>query len=247
MVVTIFGISLPPKSTVQAGNIPGYNYQIYSRDTLLNLINRQQIKKVDANFFYTLNEVVFKTLPHGVAPASLKFQHNWLLYLLHFFKGKTILYTQNSKYIVLSDAAVCSQKARVINDISKLNNINARFVSFEGHVFSEVFVNQKWLILDPDFGIVLPFGSSELNNFQNHYLIRSKLLKLGYKKNSIDNYINIVSSNKIKVHKVHEAHETKVWYIELTTRWLSLGLPILFVVFFVYTRWYKLYHYQIKI
>ncbi len=107
----------------------------------------------------------------------MKFQHNWVLYILSCLKGDSFLFTQNSKYIILTSAAVCSQKARLVNEIAKSNRIEARFITFEGHVVSEVKVNKDWFILDPDFGIVLPFGFSGLKYSKNHNIIRSKLLE----------------------------------------------------------------------
>lgn len=240
--VNFFGISLPPKTTASTGNIPGYNFPIYSKDTLINLMNGEPIKHIDTSFIFNLNEVVFKTIPHG-SPAELKFQNNWVLYILSFIKGDSFLFTQNSKYIILGDAAVCSQKARLVNEIAKKNRIKARFITFTGHVVSEVKINQDWYILDPDFGIVLPFGFSDLKYSKNHSTIRTKLLMRGFKKSAIEDYVAIVSNNKIKIHNEYEAHEPKLWMIERVTTFLSWVIPTIALL----SSAYKLFYFKLKI
>lgn len=58
----------------------------------------------------------------------------------------------------------CSQRALILLDILRRNHLYARIVDLEGHVVCLLNDSQKEVVLDPDFGVVIPHTLEYIRN-----------------------------------------------------------------------------------
>jgi hypothetical protein len=97
----------------------------------------------------------------------IPFYENWILAGLGYIYPSiynTYEYC-NYKDTVRRGIGLCSQHAIALTDFLNENNILSYVVGLDGHVVSTAQVNEKtWWILDPDFGIIIPFSLSEIEN-----------------------------------------------------------------------------------
>jgi hypothetical protein len=243
-IISIIGFYLPPYSYPTSGHIKGYNYSIYKKDSLEKIIFYKSNKKKDYLWVRNINNLVYNTLVHG-NHTELRFQNNWFLWVISKIYGKHLLFTQEPYFIIQSTSAICSQAVAVFNFIMDLNSVDSRFVSLNGHVVSEVKIDSRWFIFDPDFGVDFPFGVDELDAFENEALIYSKLRNNGFDNDVINSYLNI-TKKVIKFHEIGEAHEPKRKNIELLALFFSICLPIYLIIFLFVIKKFILYDFFIK-
>ena len=60
---------------------------------------------------------------------------------------------------------LCSQRANIVVGILSENKINANIIGLNGHVVLRAEdENGKWYVLDPDYGVVIPYDIYEIQN-----------------------------------------------------------------------------------
>jgi hypothetical protein len=107
--------------------------------------------------------------------VSVPIYENWLLYLR--YGDKAYEYCDYRKGIERA-IGLCSQHAIIVVGLLESKGFNAKIVGLEGHVVATVLVNGKWWILDPDFGVVIPYSIKEIEN--NPIVISNFYLSRGY-------------------------------------------------------------------
>jgi hypothetical protein len=220
LVSQTIGIFLAPRSQISNGGIPGYNYATMDRRHLKEILESPEDYNINE-----INQIIFFSLPHG-SPAQLSVAHNWVLWLLSKWKGDSLRFTQKASFIARSNAAICSQKARLLVEICKRMTVPARLVSYDGHVICEVFVDKKWLSYDPDYGVYFAVDAEALSDAENKNLVISKLRERRFNDDLINYYLKSLSNGPPLRHAIWEAHEPKPAWIEQWSLFISWSLPI---------------------
>lgn len=226
----VYGLYQPPISSASSGSIPGYHFPTKTKESLLAIINDDG--KIDFERFNKINEAIYFSIAHG-EPAMLRFEHSWVLWLLAKWKGPTLRYTQNPSKIMMAEAAICSQTARLIVSIAQSKNIEARLVSLNGHVVAELFIveDDKWIVADPDFGVIFPFDVINLTDKNNQFIVENSLIEKGHGNVEIETYRSVIYNGYTKRHPLYEAHEPKPEFIERWSVILSWILPLIGIFF----------------
>lgn len=220
----VIGLFRSPISSPAIGVIPGYHYSTLSKEKLSKVIDENE--NLDFEWIQKINEAIYLSTAHGEA-AMLRFEHSWVLWGLSKWKGDPLRYSQNPSKILQADAAICSQKARLIVSIAENKNVKARLISLDGHVVAELFVGGKWFVADPDWGLVFPFDAIDLVNVKNEPLIENSLEERGYSDVEINVYKNVIRKGYVHRHQIYEAHESKPELIERWSVVLSWLLPLI--------------------
>lgn len=57
---------------------------------------------------------------------------------------------------------LCSQQAIALHGLLKMFGIQSRVLGLNGHVVCIVLVQDRWIVADPDYGVVVPIAIEEL-------------------------------------------------------------------------------------
>jgi len=216
--------------------IPGRHFTLRDTSLLYNAISTPKqefdIEKSTA--------LVFESLRSG--DRKILIYENWLLWGL----GKAYApmgRTQSPKRIVAGGVAICSEAAEVLNEVASINGNASRFIGLQGHVISEIKVNQKWLLADADYGIVFPFGYNEmlrLSEDEVAQIISSLLTNRGFKTKVVEFYKDVLLSIEDNtVQKIGEKQSPRLWLIEYFANyfiWLISIISGLVCLFLLYSR-----------
>ncbi len=120
--------------------------------------------------------------------AKIKFQENWLLYIVRKYEefliknGKQskfnsayIFYqSSNYKFALKRGVSICSQDAVSFSNLLKRRyNIDSKIIGLGGHVVIEAKINDKFYISDPNMGLTFDFSIDEYyDNDENISKIR---------------------------------------------------------------------------
>jgi len=222
--VMVLGLFRPPLFFPTTGGVPGYHYPLSDKKSL----NNSLLKPFEKNYHSLdrVNTSVFESIQHG-AHIALRFEHNWILWFLSKWKGDHLRFTQDSSFIIKSDAAICSQSAKLVMDYMKGLEVKSRLISLDGHVVVEVILDGAWFVADPDYGVVFPFDADELASRKNENIIESKLRSKGFNMDHINTYKSIIYNGYTLKHSIWEPHEPKSYLIEKISYALSWGLPLI--------------------
>jgi hypothetical protein len=106
----------------------------------------------ETSYVYRLNQLVHQGMVHHVH-TRVPIWENYLLWLLYpdyqFYSPERAL---DRGY------GLCSQQAFVVGTLLSRSGFQAKTVGLEGHVVLTVFADNEWLVVDPDYGVVVPFG-----------------------------------------------------------------------------------------
>jgi hypothetical protein len=99
--------------------------------------------------------------------TAVPFYHNWILASLQFTYPS--IYKQyeycNYKDAIKRGIGQCSQHAIALTDFLNQHNVESFVVGLDGHVVSTAQVAPSvWWILDPDFGVVIPYSLNEIES-----------------------------------------------------------------------------------
>ena len=167
-----------------------YQQEINSYSDTLQKINIELKKD---NTFESLQNIN-KIYNDGIAYMwpdqinSITFSDNWILFLAQFLdpiltelnlqKESTKAFSNFESYkyerALGRGFGICSQNAiGLSNLLNRLGNINSRVVGLGRHVVVEVELEHKTIILDPSFGISIPFSiiyaQNNLDNVKKYY------------------------------------------------------------------------------
>ncbi len=180
--------------------------------------------------------------------SSITFSENWILFLAQFLdpiltelnlqKASTNAFSNFESYkyerALGRGFGICSQNAiGLSNLLNRLGNINARVVGLGGHVVVEVELNDKNIILDPSFGISLPFS---LTYAQNNL---DKVKKYYQYTNEPEIFIRFDESGNIYIPKEGNYIYTNNYKkqklmrnFEFYSDYLSILIPLIFIIIF---------------
>ena len=124
-----------------------------------------------------MNTEIFTTIRHSNL-RRIEVYENWIMFLL----GKLyepLSKTQNPLRLIEGGIAECGEAVAILNYISNQFGWNARFIGLNGHVISEVMINQELVVVDPHYGIYFEISFDQLENATEEYVL-SVLRENGY-------------------------------------------------------------------
>ena len=208
--------------------MPGYDFALSDRHLVaVALSNGLPVSR--SNYPEAVANLVFEGLAHG-APSELRPQHSWALYALSLVRSPTLMYTQDPNRIVESGSAICSQSARVVVAIAERDGVPARIVGLPGHVVAEIFVEDRWHLVDADYGLTLPASVSEIREAKWHGQVRNALTGRGYNHRQVRAYIDVLKRASVLTYRpLWAPDEPKPWLIERSAVLVSWGIPVLLI------------------
>ena len=227
-----------------------YQQEINSYSDTLQKINIELKKD---NTFESLKNIN-KIYSDGIAYIwpdqinSITFSDNWILFLAQFLdpiltglnlqKASTKAFSNFESYkyerALGRGFGICSQNAIGLSDLlNRLGNINSRVVGLGRHVIVEVELKHKTIILDPSFGISIPFSiayaQNNLDKVKKYYLNTAEPeIYITYNENEnvyIPKKGNYVYTNNYKKQKLMRN-------FEILSDYLSILIPIIFIIIF---------------
>ena len=163
---------------------------------------------------------------------------NWILYIGSLIKPSVYKRYEfyNYRRILKRGIGSCSQQTiALVNFLSK-HNITSDIIALNGHVVTQVHLpNKKKIIADPDFGVIIPMGISEIEN-------NPEIIKKYYTKNSrlhtdpilMKKLITIYKNgNRIypNIHSYYSGTNPKKIIIEKYSYILIWLIPLLLLIF----------------
>lgn len=158
----------------------------------------------------------------------------WENFILHFmgrFSGipeyERYHYSDYDKALERG-VGVCGDVSIILSEVLREQGINAQIVSYPGHVVVAArFADGEEILLDPDFGVILPFGTGQLPNGQRE--VRRRYLEAGYRSRDADIMQSIYRHPPIYWDGV-EHFITKKYYFEHLAYGLKWLIPILLIL-----------------
>ena len=168
-----------------------YDWRNYINENFQIEINTYSdtLRKIDIelnkNYTFESLQNVNKIYNNGIAYIwpdqinSITLRDNWILFLAKFMdplitelnlqKPTTKAFTNFESYkyerALGRGFGICSQNAiGLSNLLNRLGNINSRVVGLNKHVVVEVELDNETLVLDPSFGVSLPFSIVHAQN-----------------------------------------------------------------------------------
>ena len=101
----------------------------------------------------------------------------------------------NNPYLLLNSigSGLCNNRAVALSFLTNSLGYRARLLSVDGHAFSEVFNNDKWILLDPDYGLSLITSEQEIasiSEIRNESDLRPKVVSNCFFINNFENSFN---------------------------------------------------------
>lgn len=207
--------------------VAGYHYAPRGDRAELQNMLEKQLPKFDLEL---INDVVFESLVHS-DNRRIQLHENWFMWITGLFyepAGRT----QSAQRIVSGGHAICSEAAAVVNEISKINGVQARLIALNGHVVSEVLTEQGWQIADPDYGVVYANGFEVLQAGGMATIMAEKLNQKGYGEATIAGYIgHFETTEDNRALSIGAASSPRLHVFERLSEWLKWIIPgALFVV-----------------
>ena len=232
-ITTAGALNLPQLSTnntnVNTDGIKGYHYTTSDVSQL-----RRMLSKDTTEFDATkVNNTIFESIAHDENRKISLFE-NWTLWLA----GKLyqpLSRTQNPYRIADGARGLCSEVSLLFNHIAKLNNFPTRFIELNGHVISEVKLDNHWIAVDPDYGITYTVGIQELESPDGEDLMATALRKRGFDSDTIEWYVDTVqSTHDNRVTEIDTAFSPRLHLLESASEFLKWIVPICLLLFSTY-------------
>lgn len=186
-----------------------------------------------------MNELVAKSLAHihWLRYEPQKFNQLvpiWENYILYAMGRYTDIpeyqryHFANYQRSLKRGIGVCGDAAMILSQILNKQKIDNKIISFPGHVLVEAQITpDKSLVLDPDFGVVLPMSLTQLN--QEPTKTTAFYLEQGYTANDIKLLLNEYN----KPYKAWDGVKhfiTKKYFFEKISYFLKWPLPIALIL-----------------
>ena len=214
-----------PRSTPERATIPGYHFSSRNPTDLQSML----AQKAPTFDLEVVNNVVFESLVHA-DDRRVQPHENWIMWLAGWVYEPASK-TQNAWRIVSGGRAICSEAAAVVNEISKINGVDARFVVLNGHVVSEVRTDKGWQIADPDYGVVYSADLALLEAGGMSTVIKEKLKRRGFTDTTIASYIDFFESTEDnRVLEIGLPSSPRLHTFEQVAEWLKWILPGLMII-----------------
>ena len=124
---------------------------------------------------------------------------------------------------------LCSQHAIIVSGILNEAGIQTKMIGLSGHVVATANVgDDKWIILDPDYGVNIPFSIQEIEG--NTELIEPFYLAEGYKTKTIDELKRIFGKEGNRIVENAKVYKGKAGEVESRSYWIIWVIPIILIV-----------------
>ena len=241
---------------------------IMDRKDDITLDYREALKQIsrrpdesDKAYVFRVNDIVNKSMANIEIPRIQEYnlmrvsiRENYVLSiynLIYSDRYKMYEYLDYRKAIERG-VGLCSQQAMAMTAILNENGVKAEMVGLDGHVVLRAKVsNDTWYTADPDYGVVMPFDISEIEDnpavIIPYYNNMKTNLKKGlgdYKPEAIKMLLKFYAKERNEVfqkgvigfkgerrHRMERLSYKAVWIIPLI-----LGLPYLLAIFLSRTR-----------
>jgi hypothetical protein len=164
---------------------------------------------------------------------------NYILYLFSYLNFRFEKYEfLNWRKALERGVGACSQHAIVLAEVLIENDIVANIVLLEGHVVVTAQVEGgKWITLDPDFGVVIPYSISEIEKRSD--IITEFYAKEGYTPEIIDNLKRIYGKEGNVIYKSVFAYKGALGVFEYMAYGAIWIIPILLGIPFLLDKFWK--------
>jgi hypothetical protein len=185
--------------------------------------------------------LVNKSLAHywrdeGIIKYNLRipFYENYLLWSLSYINKKEYAKHEflNWKKAIERGVGLCSQHAIIVSEILNKNGINSKMIGLSGHVIATAEVkDNKWIILDPDYGVNVPFDIKEIED--NPGIIEPFYAAEGYDTPRIDVLKRIFGKEGNRLVKNAKVYCGKSGRTEKFSYWLIWIIPAILIIPFM--------------
>jgi len=144
-------------------------------------------------YVQNVNKIINQSIAHywedeGISKYRLTIPpyENYVLFSLRFIFPSIYEKYEYCSYdkALKRGVGLCSQHAIVITDFLNKKGLETRIVGLDGHVVATVKVDKdEWWILDPDFGVVIPYNLQKIESSPE--LVKSYYAKVAYKNKPI--------------------------------------------------------------
>lgn len=231
--INIYGLIFPVdlvKGIPMDRGLPGYNYPVLPVGVLEEHVGK---KTGSSTFKYVerINQLIYNSIFHYKENRNYEFFENWFLWTLGKVIYKHFGGIQNSDYIINGRGAWCGQVSEVLMTILKQSSIDSRFLGLSGHVVLEVKLDGKWIVADPDYGVVYSVGRKDLENPDYSYLILEPLRNIGYSERTISTYLQIFQSRENNVTlPVGSKLSPRLHIVEVAGSWVKWVFPLVLLI-----------------
>lgn len=154
------GVWFKPKKMDSTSNFtfynPGDSLNIRSDETPMNFAIRMTdyVHKHTVHYFYDNNKL--DNINIMVCPVNYSWTL-WLrgLYAAIFNKSFKVEFCNAEKGLERG-YGLCSQRALILHDALRRNGLKSKVVDLYGHVICILWLDNKEILLDPDYGIMIP-------------------------------------------------------------------------------------------
>ena len=232
ILLNIAGIFMHPSfdtnDSKQKRGTPGYHHPVSDRSALLSMLK----KKADTNnvsFVDSTTRKVFYSLFH-TEERCIAFYENWMMWLagkIYRPAGRT----QDATLLVKGGAGNCSERTQVLMDIFKLNGLNCRIISLNGHVAQQVLFKGQWLVTDADHGLVYKGDMKQMETEAGLAYADSVLTVNGFSKEMRDKYIYFwKTGNDNVLSPLNKVSSTRLYTAEKMSQWLKWIIPVFLLI-----------------
>lgn len=200
---------LPDRPTAPDGSnndhlkegVAGYHYSVISQSDW-GKRRRQQLRAYQqtqdrGQLAKDLNEGVFQLLRHDDR-NRIRWSENWIQWLLGQLYSPAAR-PQLPAQITLRQAGLCSEAATVLQNELQIAGIPTRIVGLSGHVVLEYQEQERWKMLDPDYGLATDRSVADLaraaaegsDDWRN---LAEQLTQRGFSSKAIQDYQTILGS-----------------------------------------------------
>ena len=170
--------------------------------------------EIDENYAVRLNGLVNQAMAHywdGPEPEKfnivLSARENWLIWLDQFNETDPRYEFKDPYKAMERGVGFCSQESLALHGFLKMAGIEAQVIKLGGHVVVRARVNpSKWLVLDPDYGVGIPYDISEIE--KKPEIIAPYYKKAGFGDGEISRLKDVYGPDK-----------NEVWDFDIATRW----------------------------
>jgi hypothetical protein len=211
--------------------------QLTKAEYMAAIIRQEQ--ETDKEFAIRLADVIAKGTAHihweTYSPETfhqlVPLWENWILNLMGRFSG--IPEFERYHFVTIDKSiergiGLCGDVSMLMHQILKKNDIDAKIVTFPGHVVVSSVFDGKEVILDPDFGVTVPFSLAEIN--ENYSAAAKLYIANGYEP-SDEAFFRQAFKSEYKVWDGPQHFITKKYYLEKISYFTIWILPMLGLIF----------------
>lgn len=161
---------------------------------------------------------------------TIPIEENYILFSLSFIYPKWFERHEflNWKKGLERGVGWCSQHAIILSEILNEHGIRSNMINLWGHVVARANIDgTKWIVLDADHGVVLPFDLPYIEN--NTHVIESYYLDQGYN-SEILKWLLEVYKGENNIYENASIYRRDIGKIENISYWLIWIIPIVLCI-----------------